>query len=516
MVWDAVTKYRLLLDLNNAVLREITRSGLFSALAAEIRKIFRFDRFSINIYDSETKSLSYFSTAKGISPAEISVGERPVSKAAIAHAVIRSRRPLIIPNLETHMCWESVRAMKASGLSTTMAYPLIVRDQVLGSMHFSFVSKPENLERLEDFLPDLSKQVAIAVDNMLVNEQLWKMNEHLRREKDFLLSQDGDTGAGDFFYESQAMKDIMRQARLIAGSDASVLITGETGTGKDHIARCIHNESSRRDALLVKVDCPALTPTLFESELFGHAKGAFTGASFKHVGRFEMADGGTVFLDEIGELDRSLQAKLLNVLQDQVFHPVGSSRPVSVDFRLISATNKEMERCIGEGSFRKDLYFRLATFTIHIPPLRARTEDIPVLVERLTSIQARKTHRPLPAYADSCMEAMCRYSWPGNVRELKNLLKRLVIMRPGAVISAGEFESLVHADGHAAPAGCITLEDMEKQHILRALTMSGGVVGGPRGAASLLGVPRQTLQYKMRKHGLTNSRMSNKEYRISK
>jgi transcriptional regulator with GAF, ATPase, and Fis domain len=503
MVWDAATKYRLLLDLNNAVLREVTRSGLFSALAAEIRKMFRFDRFSINIYDGATKSLSYFSTAEGISPAEISVGERPVTQAAIAHAVIRSRQPLVIPNLDAYVSWASVRAMKASGLSTTMAYPLIVRDQVLGSMHFSFVRVPEDLRRLEDLLPDLSKQVAVAVDNMLANEQLRKINEHLRREKEFLLSQDGDPGAGDFVCESPAMKDVMHQARLIAGSDGSVLITGETGTGKDHVARCIHHESSRRNALLVKVDCPALTPTLFESELFGHAKGAFTGASFKHVGRFEMADGGTVFLDEIGELDRPLQAKLLNVLQDQVFNPVGSSRPISVDFRLISATNQEMEQCIGEGRFRRDLYFRLAAFTIHIPPLRARTQDIPVLVERLTSVQARKTHRPLPTYTDGCMEAMCRYSWPGNVRELKNLVKRLVITRPGNVISAGEFEGLVHAAGHAPPADCVTLEDMEKQHILRALTLTGGMVGGVRGAARLLGVPRQTLQYKMKKHGLS-------------
>ena len=213
---------------------------------------------------------------------------------------------------------------------------------------------------------------------------------------------------------------------------------------------------------MVKVNCPALTPTLFESELFGHAKGAFTGASLSRAGRFEMADGGTVFLDEIGELETSLQAKLLHVLQDQSFERVGESRPITVDFRLVSATNQDLEATMADGSFRRDLFYRLNTFSIHVPPLRERREDIPLLVKRLTAAQAGKTHQPEPAYTSQCLEAMRQYHWPGNVRELKNLVKRLVIMRPGEVINARDMEGLFKESAPGGAGGFPTLAEMEK------------------------------------------------------
>jgi transcriptional regulator with GAF, ATPase, and Fis domain len=245
--------------------------------------------------------------------------------------------------------------------------------------------------------------------------------------------------------------------------------------------------------------------SLFESELFGHAKGAFTGAAGRRLGRVEMADDGTVFLDEIGELDKSLQAKLLNVLQDKVFQRVGDSRPIKADFRVISATNKDMHVCIADGSFRSDLYYRLNTFAIHVPPLRERIEDIPVLAEKLTDAQSRKTHRPPAIFTDSCLEAMCRYPWPGNVRELKNLIKRLVIMRSGEVITAGDFANITSSTRPGPIPEHPTLAEAERMHILQALNLTAGIVGGPKGAAVLLGIPRQTLQYKMRKHGIVNA-----------
>ena len=502
-MWDAVTKYKLLLKINNAIVKETSRSGLFNRLAVEISRIFHYDRFSINLYRPESGSLSYFASAQGISPAGISEGERPATKGAIANEVIKLRRPLIIPDLSTHTFWESVRSMQAAGLNATLAYPLIIRDRALGSIHFSFVKCPDNLDELTDFLKDLSGQVAVAVDNMLAYTRLENINEHLRLQKDYLISQ-SDEEAG-FYYASPAMKHVIGQAKRVADSDVSVLITGETGTGKDHIARLLHNLSSRHEALLVKVNCPALTPSLFESELFGHAQGAFTGASKGRVGRFEMADGGTVFLDEIGELDSSLQAKLLHVLQDLSFERVGESRPIEVDFRLISATNQELEKTIAEGSFRHDLFYRLNTFTLRIPPLRERPEDIPLLVERLTAAQARKTRQAEPSFSPSCLEAMGRYLWPGNVRELKNLVKRLVIMRPGERITGSDMDDVLQGPRSCDPQAFMPLADVEKQHIKRALELSGGVVGGPCGAASLLGLPRQTLQYRIKKHGLDAS-----------
>jgi transcriptional regulator with GAF, ATPase, and Fis domain len=503
MGWDATAKYRLLLEINNAIVKETTRSGLFNCLAVEISRIFRYDRFSINIYNPENQSLRYFATAEGIAPAGISEGERPVTKAAIANKVIRTRKPFVLRDLSTHTFWESVRSMRAAGLNATLAYPLIIRDHVLGSIHFSFVTAPDNLEELTDFIRDLSSQVAIAVDNMLAYSRLQHDNDHLKMQKDFLLSQNGcDVSNSDFFYASPKMQSIIRQVQRVAASDISVLITGETGTGKDHIARQLHNLSPRREALLIKINCPALTPTLFESELFGHAKGAFTGANLQRVGRFEMANGGTIFLDEIGELESSLQAKLLHVLQDQSFERVGESRTIKIDFRLISATNQDLEKVMTARTFRRDLFYRLNTFSIHIPPLRERREDIPLLVERLTAAQASKTHQAEPAYTPSCLDAMRRYPWPGNVRELKNLVKRLVIMRPGEMITDRDIAGLLQEPGVAVTREFLTMAEAEKRHIQRALQMTGGLVGGPDGAATLLGIPRQTLQYRMKKHNL--------------
>ncbi|MBF0530305.1 MAG: sigma-54-dependent Fis family transcriptional regulator [Deltaproteobacteria bacterium] len=295
----------------------------------------------------------------------------------------------------------------------------------------------------------------------------------------------------------------MTQVPPRANSAAPILITGETGTGKAQIARCLHTLGDRRDAMFVKVNCPALTPTLFESELFGHAKGAFTGANAQRIGRFEMADGGTIFLDEIGELEPNLQAKLLNVLQDRVIERVGDNRPIKVDFRLIAATNKDLSVSIKEKAFRLDLFYRLNTYSLHIPPLRERVEDIPFLIEQLTAEQAVKTNRRKPTYSSSCMELMSRYSWPGNVRELKNVIKRLVLMAPGDFITSLDFEAIVGRLRNEPLSGRLTLAELEREHILRTLAQTKGAVGGPNGAAAILGLPRQTLQYRMKKYGLT-------------
>lgn len=503
MAWDAAARYRFLLDINNAIIKETTRSGLFKALADEISKIFKYDRFSINLYNPENQSLSYFATAEGISPEGISKEERPLEKGAIANAVIRSREPLIIPDLSTHTYWESARSMLAAGLKATMAYPLVIRNEVLGTIHFSFTSTPPNILELVEFLTELSAQAAIAVANMLAHTELKMRNENLELQKDFLLTEKDDApGSGEFFFASKTMSEIIRQVDLIADSDVSILITGETGTGKDHIARRIHNASLRRDALFVKVNCPALTTSLFESELFGHSKGAFTGAHEKRIGRFEMADGGTIFLDEIGELESSLQAKLLHVLQDMMFERVGDSRTIRVNYRLISATNKDLKSSISNKSFRSDLYYRLNTVSIHVPPLRERLDDIPMLVKQLTLLQSQRTHRPAPQYSESSLEALRRYHWPGNVRELKNLVKRIVIMRPGEIITGPDVDAMIGTFMPMEERENLTLAEAERRHIEKILARTGGMVGGSRGAAALLGIPRSTLQYRMKKHGI--------------
>ena len=506
MQWDTATRYKLLLRINNDIVTASTRRDVFSAIAQSLGVIFRFDRLSINLFDEKTNSLRYFAAAEGISPTEISEDARPLAKGAIASAVIRSRQPFILSDLSTHTYWPSVNAMKEAGLNATMAFPLIVREKVMGTLHLSFAKAPEHIEEMIEFLSEVSSRIAIAVDHMMTHTRLKHINAQLRRQKEFLTFQNRlSDGFDEFIYESQVMADVVRQAKIVANSDVSVSIIGETGTGKDLIAQFIHQMSNRKDALFVKVNCPALNSALFESELFGHAKGSFTGAQTNRLGRFEMADKGTIFLDEIGELDIGLQSKLLQVLQDRTIERVGESRPKTIDFRLLSATNKDLEQAMQNNYFRSDLYYRLNTVTIKVPPLRERPEDIPVLMEKLAAKQSAERNLSPPLFSKSCREVMLQYPWPGNVRELKNIVKRFIILRPGETITGNELDTQLSALRSSTRRKHMTLKELERQHIVSTLKDTGGVVGGANGAAALLGVPRQTLQYRMRKYGINHN-----------
>jgi transcriptional regulator with GAF, ATPase, and Fis domain len=513
MQWDTATRYKSLLRINNDIVSASTRRDVFSAIAQSLGDIFNFDRLSINLFDEKTNSLSYFAAAEGISPTEISENARPLAKGAIASTVIRSREPFILSDLSTHTYWQSVKAMKDAGLNATMAFPLIVRNKVKGTLHLSYAKTPEHLEEMIEFLSEVSSRIAIAVDHMMTHTRLKHINAQLRRQKEFLTSQNKlHEGFDEFVYESKTLADVVRQARMVANSDVSVSIIGETGTGKGMIAQFIHQMSNRKDALFVKVNCPALNSALFESELFGHAKGSFTGAQTNRVGRFEMADKGTIFLDEIGELDIGLQSKLLQVLQDRTIERVGDSSPKVIDFRLLSATNKDLEQAMQNNSFRSDLYYRLNTVTIKVPPLRERLEDIPVLMEKLTARHSAERNLPPPLFSESCRKAMLRYPWPGNVRELKNVVKRLIILRPGETITGNEMDTLLNGVRTSVHRKHMTLKELERQHIISTLKDTGGVVGGARGAATLLGVPRQTLQYRMRKYGISAGKLNSSGY----
>jgi len=504
MRWSPETRYKMLLEINNAVVTRTNRESMFQALAKELRKHFDFDRMAINIYDAKTQSISYFAAADGIQPGGIMTRHsRPLADGAIARMVIQSRQATVIEDLQRYTDLQSVGAMVQAGLNATMAFPLLVRGSVLGAIHFSFRRAPDHISELKEVLTDVSTQVAIAVDNMLAYTELEKINKSLEHQKEYLLHTSRDYPENEFFYQSTAMVNVMKLVESAADTDATVLITGETGTGKDYLARCIHNLSSRRNHLFVKTNCPALASSLFESELFGHAKGAFTGALNRRLGRFELAHGGTIFLDEIAELPINLQAKLLHILQDGLLERVGDSRPIHVDCRVIAATNQNLEAGIRAGTFRRDLYYRLNIVSIHVPPLRERREDVRLLVEKLTRIQSREMNRPEPVYSRQAMDLLSAHHWPGNVRELKNIVKRMVILRPGDEISARDLEKLLSS---AAPNGQpnppTTLREAERQHIVRALAETRGVIGGPRGAARMLGLPRSTLQYRIRKLGI--------------
>jgi DNA-binding NtrC family response regulator len=309
-----------------------------------------------------------------------------------------------------------------------------------------------------------------------------------------------DQSVGNMIGDSPALQSILRDIRVVAPTDAAVLVQGETGTGKELVARAIHQLSTRRDGPFVTVNCAAIPATLLESELFGHEKGAFTGAVAQKLGRFEQAHQGTLFLDEIGEIPLELQPKLLRALQEQDFERLGANRTTHVDVRIVAATNRNLRQMVEEGKFRGDLYYRLHVFPVRVPPLRERRQDIPLLIRFFTQRYARKMNRAIEEIPAATLEALATYSWPGNIRELQNLVERSVILSPGPVLqiavpdqtSASRSLPLVSKD-----------QNPEREGILEALRLSGGIIGGPEGAAARLGLRRTTLQSRMKKLGIS-------------
>jgi DNA-binding NtrC family response regulator len=302
---------------------------------------------------------------------------------------------------------------------------------------------------------------------------------------------------------SAGLRAVLDQVEVVARTDSTVLILGETGTGKELIARAVHNVSSRSNRPFVKLNCAAIPSGLLESELFGHERGAFTGAVAQKIGRFELAHGGTLFLDELGDIPLELQPKLLRVLQEQEFERLGSTRTIRVDVRLVAATNRDLAQMTAEKRFREDLYFRLNVFPIRIPPLRERAGDIPLLVRHYVEKYTQRMNKQIETIPEEAMAAFCHYSWPGNIRELQNLIERAVIMTQGNVLQIQISD--LRQSNPTVPAMAGTLEDVERQRILQALRESAGVIGGGHGAAARLGLKRTTLLSKMEKLGITRN-----------
>lgn len=300
---------------------------------------------------------------------------------------------------------------------------------------------------------------------------------------------------------SEAIEKVLKKVEQVAGTNSTVLILGETGTGKELLARAVHSNSSRKNRPLVKVNCSALPANLIESELFGHEKGAFTGAITQKTGRFELADGGTIFLDEIGDLPLDLQAKLLRVLQEGEFERLGNPKTVTVDTRVIAATNRDLALAIEKGDFREDLFYRLNVFPIHAPPLRDRKEDIPLLVAYFCDKLGAKIGKKIDSVSQKVMDSLIEYSWPGNVRELGNIIERAVIISETNILQCGDWVP-VNKTGPTESIELSTLEEIERAHILKALELTGGRVSGEKGAAKILGINPSTLESRMRKLGI--------------
>jgi formate hydrogenlyase transcriptional activator len=389
--------------------------------------------------------------------------------------------------------------LRENGLCSFAAYPLIFKDELLGVL--AMFSRRIILEGEFDRLGTLALQAAIAVKNAQLHEEVERMKARLNSENMYLQEEiESDHDWSEIIGRSQGMKKVLNLVLQVAPTNACVLIQGETGTGKELIARAVHRQSDRKDRAFVKLNCAAIPSGLLESELFGHEKGAFTGAIAQKLGRFELAHQGTIFLDEVGEIPVELQSKLLRVLQEQEFERLGSTRTIHVDARLVAATNRNLEQMVTDREFRSDLYYRLKVFPITLPPLRERPEDIPMLVRYFAQRYAQQMKKPITQIPSDTIAAICRYSWPGNVRELENFIERCVILTRDQTLKVPAGELTPHA---SLSRTMTTLAEAEREHILRALQASKWVIGGTSGAAAKLGMKRTTLQYKIQKLGIT-------------
>jgi formate hydrogenlyase transcriptional activator len=398
-------------------------------------------------------------------------------------------------------------------VGTVCILPLISRGRVLGT--FGVVKYQDNAFTGDiEFLSQIANQVAIAVENACAFGKIRELKEQLSKEKLYLEDEiRSEMNFAQTIGSSAPLRRALKRVETVAPTDSTVLIYGETGTGKELIARAIHDLSPRRAKPFVKLNCAAIPTGLLESELFGHEKGAFTGAIAQRIGRFEVANGGTIFLDEIGEVPLELQTKLLRVLQEREFERLGSSRTLRTDARLIAATNRDLEAMVSEQKFRSDLFFRLNVFPVHMPPLRERDGDIPLLVRHFTQQFSRRMNKTIETIPSATMDALCRYHWPGNIRELQNVIERAVIISTGPALSVDVADLKFPKAGHPVEKTTVSksptngalhdvLERSERQQILEALEQCNWVVAGPKGAAAQLGMKRSTLQQRIRKLGI--------------
>lgn len=525
---------RLLLEVNNAVVTHLSLEDLFPAVSACLRKVVQHDSSALVLVDLETRRYR-------VHVLTFSKNESFIEEGSIAPDDACARCPSAIalttkqPALFRHhdlqaMCSESKIAQRlvAEGIRAFCSIPLLSHDRALGALNVG--RQREDVFSAEDveLLGEVAKQIAIAVENAQAYREITELKDRLAKENLYLEEEvRTDQNFGEIVGDSIALRRVLKEVETVALTGSTVLIRGETGTGKELIARALHDLSPRHERTFVKLNCAAIPTGLLESELFGHEKGAFTGAIMQKVGRFELAHQGTLFLDEVGDIPLELQPKLLRALQEQEFERLGSTRTARVDVRLVAATNRDLAQMVADGRFRNDLYYRLNVFPVVLPSLRERRDDIPILARHFTQRFARRMGRQIETIPTAIMNALVQYPWPGNVREMQNVIERAVILSPGPALrldatelrvgdqrsEVGDRRSEVggqrsevggqrSANGERGSGGRLTLADAERDHILGILRETGWVLGGPNGAAVRLAMKRTTLQSKMKKLGI--------------
>ena len=511
-------RLRVLLEVNNVLVTSLELPELFRGIVSTIQRVIHHDYTSLALLDPVTGLLKIYALdfpgRQGLLKPEMTI-PRDASPAGRA---ITEGRTLIARGAELDQYpSEVVRLLRAEGLQTICCIPLTNRGRSFGTLNLA--SRRTDVFSATDIelVQQVVAQIAIAVENALAFKQIDALKDKLSEEKLYLEEEIRNAfNFEEIVGESAAIRSVLAQVELVAPAGTTVLIQGETGTGKEVIARAVHNLSPRRERTFVKINCAAIPSGLLEAELFGHERGAFTGAISQKIGRFELADRGTLFLDEVGDIPLELQPKLLRVLQEQEFERLGSNRTQRVDVRVVAATNRDLPKLVAERAFRSDLFYRLNVFPIRIPALRERREDVPLLVRYFVQIFSRRLNKAVEYVPADAMDALANYAWPGNIRELENLIERAVLLspgkelrvplselksNPGAVADASSsFTSLPSST--SSTSSISTLEEAERQHILRALRQTEWRIAGPKGAAALLAMKRTTLQARMRKLGI--------------
>jgi len=497
-------RLQFLLDLNNRVVSNLDLRQLFQTISQDVRRVMQCDYASLSLPEAANKQFRLyaldFPESKGFLQEEMI---HAIKEGSPSRTAIRTMRPLVLQSPFTGwLDFPTVQAAVREGLKSFCYPPLISRDRAIGTLNLGRLRDDAFSEEDLHFLGQVARQVAIAVENALDYGQITESRERLAEERRYLKEElRTEHVFEEIIGESSALKHALRQVETVAPTNSTVLILGETGTGKELVARAIHNLSSRKDHAFVKVNCAAIPLGLLESELFGHERGAFTGAIARRIGRFELAHQGTMFLDEVGDIPPELQPKLLRVLQEQEFERLGSTHTTRVDVRMVAATSRDLTQMIADKEFRGDLYYRLNIFPIATPPLRERPEDIPLLVRHFVEKYAALMDKKIETIPPEAMEWLARYHWPGNIRELQNFIERAVILSPGNVLRP-PLSELKQSVGEArTQAG--TLEEVQRDRILSALQETKWVIGGPKGAAACLGLKRTSLVYKMQKLGIS-------------
>ncbi|HEU5181051.1 MAG TPA: sigma 54-interacting transcriptional regulator [Candidatus Polarisedimenticolia bacterium] len=494
-------RQRMLLDVNNAIVTCRDRDSLFSAVAAALARVAPFDRASLALYDPIKDVFKVMVVAEPEPLPSIIPADWP-RQGSRAGWVLEHGVPLLTTDHRDPPWFAEHPALLEKGLLSAVTAPLTIKGKILGTMNVASLKPARYSADEASLIGGVAEQVALAIENLLAYEEIAALKARLEEENLYLQEEVRSEAAfGDVVGESPAMLDILAKVRVVAKTDSTVLVTGETGTGKELIVRAIHSLSHRKDKILVKVNCAALPAGVIESELFGHERGAFTGALTRKAGRFELANRGTLLLDEVGDLPLDLQAKLLRVLQEGEFERVGGTQSLKVDVRIVAATNRDLERAVAEERFRADLYYRLNVIPIAIPPLRKRPEDIPRLARHFVMVFSSKMGKPVGKLDAEALEKLTAYSWPGNVRELQNVIERAVILSSPGRLVLGDVLTTTSAAGSPKQA-TQSLEETERQHIVSVLERTGWRVSGERGAAEILGLKRTTLEARMKRLGI--------------